>query len=248
MFGMVSRPGRYDRMTSGPFRGVHARVVADVSAARLGSGARVLDVGTGPGGVPLEIAWAQPLLRVDGLDLRRRHDRLRTNSDPPMPDSPTASRSPSATSHTCPTRTRRFDLVVSSMSQHHWRDVPAGIREVRRVLRPGGRAWIYDARIALHRATSAARRHAGPRGASVAPVRTSRLPVRLVGRLEIATTPATVRGVDPTHRTDRLQGQHGSDLVPTLRSGPGDERAGERPPHARASPVPRILGDRPCGP
>lgn len=189
MFGMVSRPGRYDRMTSGPFRGVHARVVADVSAAGLGSGARVLDVGTGPGGVPLSIARAQPLLRVDGLDLSAdmiAYARAAT-ADAGLADRVTFTVGDVA--H-LPFPDGTFDLVVSSMSQHHWNDVRGGIREVRRVLRPGGQAWIYDARIALYRATSAARRDAGSRGASVAPVRTGRLPLRLIGRLEIAATPA----------------------------------------------------------
>jgi ubiquinone/menaquinone biosynthesis C-methylase UbiE len=57
-----------------------------------------------------------------------------------------------------------FDLIVSSMSQHHWSDVPAAVGEIRRVLRPGGRAWIYDARPVLPRAERAARR-AFPAGA-----------------------------------------------------------------------------------
>jgi SAM-dependent methyltransferase len=36
------------------------------------------------------------------------------------------------------------DLVTSSFSVHHWPDAAAGFTEVRRVLRPGGRAIIYD--------------------------------------------------------------------------------------------------------
>jgi ubiquinone/menaquinone biosynthesis C-methylase UbiE len=36
------------------------------------------------------------------------------------------------------------DLVPSSFSVHHWPDTKGGFAEVRRVLRPGGRAIIYD--------------------------------------------------------------------------------------------------------
>jgi SAM-dependent methyltransferase len=36
------------------------------------------------------------------------------------------------------------DLVTSSFSVHHWPDAVAGFSEVHRVLRPGGRAIIYD--------------------------------------------------------------------------------------------------------
>jgi ubiquinone/menaquinone biosynthesis C-methylase UbiE len=39
-----------------------------------------------------------------------------------------------------------FDLVVSTLSIHHWRDPASGIRECLRVTAPGGRCWIYDLR------------------------------------------------------------------------------------------------------
>ena len=41
---------------------------------------------------------------------------------------------------------RSFDLVISTLSMHHWADVPAGLAEIARVLRPGGRALIWDFR------------------------------------------------------------------------------------------------------
>lgn len=37
-----------------------------------------------------------------------------------------------------------FDWVVSRMSAHHWHDVPLALAEVRRVLKPGGRAMFVD--------------------------------------------------------------------------------------------------------
>ena len=41
------------------------------------------------------------------------------------------------------------DLVVSTLSLHHWDDPAAGLDEIVRVLAPGGQAWIYDFRPAL---------------------------------------------------------------------------------------------------
>jgi SAM-dependent methyltransferase len=37
-----------------------------------------------------------------------------------------------------------FYAVISRMSAHHWRDVPAALREMRRVLKPGGKAVLID--------------------------------------------------------------------------------------------------------
>lgn len=37
-----------------------------------------------------------------------------------------------------------FCAVVSRMSAHHWRDVPAALREMRRVLKPNGKVVLID--------------------------------------------------------------------------------------------------------
>ena len=37
-----------------------------------------------------------------------------------------------------------FDLVISTLSFHHWKQPEKGLDEVYRVLREGGEAWIYD--------------------------------------------------------------------------------------------------------
>jgi ubiquinone/menaquinone biosynthesis C-methylase UbiE len=151
-FGAFAHAAQYDRHAERLTRRLRARIVADVTAADLGDGARVLDAGTGPGRLPVEIAAALPHLRLDGVDLSPQmieHARHRPGadtvtftaadvSDLPFPDA-------------------TFDLIVSSISQHHWAVPEQGVRELRRVLRPGGRLWIYDVRWALGRATAAAR-------------------------------------------------------------------------------------------
>jgi len=37
-----------------------------------------------------------------------------------------------------------FDFVVSRYSAHHWNDVPRALREVKRVLKPGGQVCFID--------------------------------------------------------------------------------------------------------
>jgi ubiquinone/menaquinone biosynthesis C-methylase UbiE len=74
-----------------------------------------------------------------------------------------------------------FDLIVSSISQHHWADVEGAVRDLRRVLHPGGRLWIYDVRFALGRA----RREAQKTFATVRkePSPTTRSPLTVFARL-----------------------------------------------------------------
>jgi ubiquinone/menaquinone biosynthesis C-methylase UbiE len=145
------RPDRYQRHAGWLLGRFYRAVAADVAAA-LPDGARVLDVGTGPGRVPAAIAAARPDLHVDGLDPSPEMIEAAGGRDLgervtfvvgevgalPYPDA-------------------TFDLVLSTLSQHHWPDPEAGFREIRRVLRPGGIALTYDMRPLLRRAAPAIR-------------------------------------------------------------------------------------------
>jgi SAM-dependent methyltransferase len=111
----------------------------------------VLDAGKVPGHVP--IARALPGRRIDGLDLAGGMiEQARQNATAAGLAAQVDFVVGDVGDLLYPDRT--FDLVVSTMSQHHWPDVDAGLRELRRVLRPGGRVWIYDLRFALRRAAA----------------------------------------------------------------------------------------------
>jgi SAM-dependent methyltransferase len=128
------------------------RVADDVAAAAL-HGGRVLEVGCGPG--RLSAALAARGLEVNGLDLDPAMiDRARSNAraaDLPADLVPTYTVGDVAS---LPFPDATFDVVVSTLSMHHWDDREAGLAEIGRVLRPGGRALVWDLRagvVPLHR-------------------------------------------------------------------------------------------------
>jgi ubiquinone/menaquinone biosynthesis C-methylase UbiE len=174
MVGLAHRPHRYQHAANRFFAGIHRRIVADAAGLALPAAARVLDIGCGPGTMAVSLAEATAY-RVDGLDLSPEMIAHATRNGE---TSPAAARLAFTVGDVrkLPFPDGTFDLVVSSMSQHHWADPPAGMREIRRVLKPGGRGWIYDARFALGRLGTQVRKR---------PVRTSWLPIRLIARAEL---------------------------------------------------------------
>ncbi len=134
----------YDRHAGAVFRGMYRRVAADVAAAAP-TGGVVVDAGCGSGRLAAEIARRRPDLRVRGVDL-----------EPGMVQVATARAGREKVSDRAafvvadlvdlPLRDDSVDLIVSTASLHHWVDVRAVIASLDRVLRPGGRLWIYDLR------------------------------------------------------------------------------------------------------
>jgi ubiquinone/menaquinone biosynthesis C-methylase UbiE len=153
MYGLARHARHYERWAGIFARPLYRRVAADVVDAGLPAGGKVLDVGTGPGTLPLLIAAQSPHLSVSGVDLSAE-----------MIDRATAAAEIRATPGAGPISfqiadvadlpfdDRSVDLVVSTISMHHWADPAAGLREIVRVLRLGGRAWIYDFRTMTRRA------------------------------------------------------------------------------------------------
>ncbi len=120
-------------------RRVYRRCAADL-AASLPAGARVLDVGTGPGHLLAYLTRQRPDLDLWGLDIaadmirraRQRHPRTLKWLV--------------ADAQSLPLRSGAFDQTVATFSFHIWPRPGVGVQEMVRVLKPGGRAWIYELR------------------------------------------------------------------------------------------------------
>jgi ubiquinone/menaquinone biosynthesis C-methylase UbiE len=147
---------RYNLMATRLFRGVYRRLAQDITQAAPPA-ATVLDIGTGPGVLLAELARLRPDLELTGVDLSADMiTAARRNL------APHATR---ATTHVgdvtnLPLADRSVDLIVSSFSLHHWDNPQAAVPELARVLRPGGRIYIYDFRFAPFDAlTTAAQTH-----------------------------------------------------------------------------------------
>jgi len=104
-------------------------------------GARVLDIGTGPGRLPIGLAKRRNDLRLVGMDIsgdmvaiaresaRKEGVRVKfvlgTASALPFPPS-------------------SFDLIFSTLSLHHWREPEKAFSEIKRALKKGGRLIVWD--------------------------------------------------------------------------------------------------------
>jgi ubiquinone/menaquinone biosynthesis C-methylase UbiE len=105
-----------------------------------------LEVGCGPGHLSIRLA-REHALDVTGLDLDPAMiERAHANAalEPKLAGQPP--RFIIGDVAALPFDDAAFDLVVSTLSMHHWSDPAAGLREIHRVLRPGGKALIWDLR------------------------------------------------------------------------------------------------------
>jgi len=135
----------YDEMSRLVLGSLFGPIAADVAAVAP-DGARVLEVGCGPGHLSIRLA-RQHGLNITGLDLdpamieRARANAVRAGDGNERRPSFLAGDVASI-----PFPEGSFDLVVSTLSMHHWANPTAGLAEIDRVLRPGARALVWDFR------------------------------------------------------------------------------------------------------
>ncbi len=146
----------YEKVAAPGLAEFHAGVAREVVAA-LDCG-RILDVGTGPGHLLAEISRHSQDIELVGVDLSARMLKIAADvtrrsaaSDGTAAERPV--RLVRADVGELPFPDGTFDLVVSTLSLHHWHDAARGIAECLRVTAAGGQCWIYDLRTDVSAAT-----------------------------------------------------------------------------------------------
>ena len=155
----------YDAVAARGFMRLYQEIAEEI-VTEVKSG-KILDIGTGPGSLPIEIAKLNSQLEMTGIDLSRRMvDLAHKNAETAKID---RARFEVADVHDLPYQNNSFDFVLSTLSFHHWRDIAKGLSECSRVVRNGGLVWIYDIRKDATR--KEIKRTIGGNGAVVSPTK-----------------------------------------------------------------------------
>jgi ubiquinone/menaquinone biosynthesis C-methylase UbiE len=122
--------------------GKYYRRVADEIVSEFREG-RMLDLGTGPGYLPIEIAKRTPFVTVVGIDLSHPFIRMAREK---VSLAGLEHRVQFEVGNATKLRfeDESFDRVVSTGMLHMLKDPVKMFLECHRILKPGGQAWIYD--------------------------------------------------------------------------------------------------------
>jgi ubiquinone/menaquinone biosynthesis C-methylase UbiE len=116
--------------------------VAEEVLSKISAG-RILDIGTGPGYLPLEIGRKSQGLEIKAIDISAAMVEIARRNSQEMGLSGRVEFL-LGSAENIPFEPGYFDLVVSTGSFHHWANPEKCLAEIHRVLKNGGEAWIYD--------------------------------------------------------------------------------------------------------
>lgn len=142
-FELEPPPWLYRRMVRlGIMQRLYRRLGADLMAAAP-TGGLLLDVGAGPGQLLTLVARQRPDLRLLAVDrepamlgpLPRQLHKHAMSAHPWRLAGDAAA---------LPVASASCDMALATFSFHTWERPVAGLREMRRVVKPGGAIWLYE--------------------------------------------------------------------------------------------------------
>ncbi|MGD2253392.1 MAG: class I SAM-dependent methyltransferase [Anaerolineales bacterium] len=128
----------YERLMSRPQIDIQHREIAEDWVSRIISG-RILDVGTGPGKLLLEIHKLNPGLELFGLDISASMVHLARRIL-----AGTGANLRQGNIRGTNYREDFFDLITCTGSFYLWENPDEGLKEMHRILRPGSSAFLYE--------------------------------------------------------------------------------------------------------
>jgi len=121
----------------------HEAVISEICSKASTGRLRLLDIGTGPGYVPIEIAKRCPDIEVTGIDLSSKMIEL-ADKNAQAAGLSSRVKFQVANAGALPFEDSHFDIIISTLSFHHWANPAAYIDELWRCLKTGGHLCIYD--------------------------------------------------------------------------------------------------------
>lgn len=133
----------YDKYPNRIFTKWFDKIAEEVKAR--GISGNIVDIGTGPGRLPIEIAKRVKKARLFGIDLSPDMIKLaRKNADEAGVGKRVEFRVSSASDTGL--KDNSMDLVLSTNTLHHLSEPVKAFNEIYRILKPGGEAWLFDGR------------------------------------------------------------------------------------------------------
>lgn len=112
-----------------------------IEVAQFATEGWILDIGTGPGYLPLEIVKNCPNVRVVGTDIALDLiiDEIKNARNKHLAERVSVV---GAKAESLPFINNIFDMILSTYSLHLWKNKQYGIKEIYRVLKPGAKAIL----------------------------------------------------------------------------------------------------------
>jgi ubiquinone/menaquinone biosynthesis C-methylase UbiE len=139
----------YDRYPNRIFVKWFKRIAASIKDRAISG--NILDIGTGPGRLPIEIAKQVKNVKVFGIDLSEDMVKIANrNADREGVGDRVEFKARSA--YDTGFENNSIDLVVSTGTIHHLSRPLVAFNEIYRILKRGGEAWLFDGRKDVTRA------------------------------------------------------------------------------------------------